>query len=349
MNNITMNGRLIHKAVSHKTKTCEVEKWITISHHEFEKLKAEPFLDTEVVSANKDLMYEDEKAAHCIMLMDEEGTDGLLVQADGYDSPRYSMFVPDATMIYEQQMMTQSERDIHTIIKNTADNIAELAHTGTTDFCSTDMVDLDEVKSLVTNALIQRLAQREDIAIVENIDIGIDFQPDIKVEANPMEEIKFYCPLKIINYPRICLEAEKVSNFEATEYESEINKAIKNYQSDCEENRGLMAYLDDNKQFCDKVYSIFPSVEVVENSLMGVFTCQVYGELKSYELEALREELIGQASDGWGEGFEQRAIDPNSDDEIYVSFYSGDDDWEMMTEEEMKGDAPLDETVDMKM
>lgn len=349
MENLTMNGRLIHKAVCHKTKTCEVEKWITISHHEFEKLKAEPLLDTEVVSANKDLMYEDEKAAHCIMLMDEGGTDGLLVQADGYDSLRYSMFVPDAAMIYEQQMMTQAEWNIHTIIKNAADNIAELAHTGKIDFCSADMADMEEINSLVTNAIIQRLAQREDIAMAENTGIDVDFQPDIKVEAKPMEEIKFYCPLKIVNYPRICLGAEDVSGLEAVEYESAINRAIKNYQSDCEENRGLMAYLDDNKQFCDKVYSIFPSVEVVENSLMGVFTCQVYGELKSYELEALREELIGQASDGWGEGFEQRAIEPNSDNEIYVSFYSGDDDWEMMTEEEMKGDASPDETVDMKM
>lgn len=181
MENLTMNGRLIRKAVSHKTKICEVEKWITISHHEFEKLKAEPF-------------------------------------------------------------------------------------------------------------------------------------PDIKVEAKPMEEIKFYCPLKIVNYSRICLGAEDASGLEAVEYESAINRAIKKYQSNCEENRGLMAYLHDNKQFCDKVYSIFPSVEVVENSLMGVFTCQVYGELKSYELEVLREELIGQASDGWGEGFEQRAIEQNSDD-----------------------------------
>jgi len=116
---------------------------------------------------------------------------------------------------------------------------------------------------------------------------------------------------------------------------------IKKYQSECEENQGLMAYLDYCKQLCDKVYSIFPSVEVVENSLMGVFTCQVYGEMKNYELEALREELIGQASDGWSEGFEHHGIESNSDDELHVSFYSSDDDWDMMTEKEMKGDTSV--------
>ena len=53
---------------------------------------------------------------------------------------------------------------------------------------------------------------------------------------------------------------------------------------------------------------------------MGVFTCQICGELDSYEYNELLQELRGQASDGWSEGFEQHEIH-TSEGDIYVSFY----------------------------
>ena len=36
------------------------------------------------------------------MLLDEYGEDGLLIEAEGFDYPRLSMFVPDAKSIYER-------------------------------------------------------------------------------------------------------------------------------------------------------------------------------------------------------------------------------------------------------
>ena len=91
--------------------------------------------------------------------------------------------------------MPESELELHNVIKSAAEQIAELAHSGKTDFTSADIIDMDVVQQLVTNAIVQRLAQREDIETAENIDIGVDYQPDIKVEANELtkmseEEIK---------------------------------------------------------------------------------------------------------------------------------------------------------------
>ena len=106
-----------------------------------------------------------------------------------------------------------------------------------------------------------------------------------------------------------------------------------------------MAYLGDRKRFADKVYSIFPSVEKVGDRLMGVFTCQICGELDSYEYDELLHELSGQASDGWGEGFEQRDIH-TSEGDIYVSFYDTSGAWELMTEEEVKA-APESPSEDI--
>jgi hypothetical protein len=154
--------------------------------------------------------------------------------------------------------------------------------------------------------------------MVKNTDIGVDFQPDIHVEAKKLTELKFYCPLKVQREIQPSFDedeeeeffedTEELSDFEILEYQSEISDAIEAYQCDDEENRGIMAYIGDRKRFADKVYSIFPSVEKVGERLMGVFTCQICGELDSYEYDELLHELSGQASDGWGEGFEQRAV-----------------------------------------
>ena len=55
--------------------------------------------------------------------------------------------------------------------------------------------------------------------------------------------------------------------------------------------------------------------------------------LASYEYDELLDELSGQASDGWGEGFEQHEIH-TSEGDIYVSFYDTCGAWELVPEEE---------------
>ena len=357
MNKFYMNGKLTHKAADHNTKRCEVEKWVFLPHSDFERLKAKPYQEHEAITIAKDLMYEDKETYHCIMMLDEYGDDGLLIEAEGFDYPRLSMFVPDAKLIFERYQTLESELKLHDMIKDTVEKIAELAHKDKTDFTSADMIDMDEVESLVKNAIVQQLAQRDDISMAENTDIGVDFQPDIHVEAGKLTELKFYCPLKVQREIQPTFDGdgedeffedtEELSDFEVLEYESEINRAIEAYQSDEEENRGIMAYLGDRKRFSDKVYSIFPSVEKVGDRLMGVFTCQICGELDSYEYDELLHELSGQASDGWGEGFEQRDIH-TSEGDIYVSFYDTCGAWDLMTEEEVKA-APESPSEDISM
>ena len=83
MNKFYMNGKLIHKASDHNTKRCEVEKWVFLPHSDFERLKANPYQEHEAITAARDLMYEDKNAYHCIMLLDEYGDDGLLIEAEG--------------------------------------------------------------------------------------------------------------------------------------------------------------------------------------------------------------------------------------------------------------------------
>ncbi|WP_312812978.1 hypothetical protein [Sedimentibacter sp.] len=56
-------------------------------------------------------------------------------------------------------------------------------------------------------------------------------------------------------------------------------------------------------------------------------------ELTPKELEKIEDNIIGQASDGWAENFEQREISTDMGD-IYVSFWNSDN-WFIKTAEEM--------------
>ena len=57
------------------------------------------------------------------------------------------------------------------------------------------------------------------------------------------------------------------------------------------------------------LYTSFPAIEVYHHALWGVLQIESKGELTPDELEWAKKYWMGQASDGWGEGFEQTDIE----------------------------------------
>ena len=149
--------------------------------------------------------------------------------------------------------------------------------------------------------------------------------------------LKLYMPLNAEFYPRdewgdSSEEGERWDDRTLTEYEDQILGVLVKNRMPEERERGLMHWYGEQDSLNAKVRSAEFTVEVRDGRLWGVAECQVVGKLTSGELTRLKDFISGQASDGWGEGFEQREIEVDGG-ELYVHLWNSDD-WSIQTEQE---------------
>lgn len=355
MKKLKFNSTLNHKQSDYKTREIIVEKVITFYGKSFSELKDHPLHENQYIVQNRDLMYIDSNdTAHCLLMVDSDSGDGVLVESEGSNYARKSQFIPNAKSLIENNELTVSERKLHNSLKKMVDHIAELAHCSEKNFVFEELLEKSDIdfKSLLRDSVTAMLQEREDIQIAESHSIDVDFQPDITVEAKPTQELTLYCPLHIVKEydesdykfdEEVLDEQEEIPSKYAVDCADEINDFIQDYSEPEEEHRGLMVYFDDDPAVSEKVFSAIPSVKEINGELMGVFECQITEALTDNELRDLREYLSGQASDGWGESVEQRPIKTADYGEIYVSFWNDGSDWSLQTAEEMG----LEQTEDL--
>lgn len=149
--------------------------------------------------------------------------------------------------------------------------------------------------------------------------------------------LKLYMPLNADLYYKddwgdTCEEPETLTGQSLKAYEGPILAALAKCRMPEETERGIMHSYDHGDSIDRKVKSVVFTAEERDNQLWGVAECRVIGELTQEEMTTLKDYISGQASDGWGESFEQQEIRVD-DGELYVHLWDFND-WSIQTEEE---------------
>lgn len=167
----------------------------------------------------------------------------------------------------------------------------------------------------------------------EYLQYGGEFAEPLELDEDSLQTFRLYSTLT----GQLYVDGDDAGNIyrsDFMEYAETIAEAVERETCAEEAARGLMHYFDHDREVAAKVLSAVPKVEEVNGELYGVLECKVREPLTKREVEVLKDYWTGQMSDGWGEGFEQRPLQTDRG-ELYVSFWSNESFWSVMTAEEL--------------
>ena len=90
-----IQAELKRKQSEYEGEACTVDKVIELPAQRFQQFSRALLADYDFIAENKNAIRHDTDSRHCLLILDADGTDGFLVDPQGYNYARYSAFVPN--------------------------------------------------------------------------------------------------------------------------------------------------------------------------------------------------------------------------------------------------------------
>lgn len=111
-------ANLQYKPANFQMDDCRIEKVVELSYEDFCRLKIAPLEDQAFIAENKDCMFSRDGIAHCLLALSQESRDGVLIESEGYDYPRYAAYIPGMRDIVNAELERAAEFIIRQGIEN---------------------------------------------------------------------------------------------------------------------------------------------------------------------------------------------------------------------------------------
>lgn len=99
-----IQAELRRKQSEYEGEACAVDKIIELPTQRFNQFSRALLADYDFIAENKNAIRHDGNARHCLLILDEGGTDGFLVDPQGYNYARYSAFIPNVRSLLTPDM-----------------------------------------------------------------------------------------------------------------------------------------------------------------------------------------------------------------------------------------------------
>lgn len=144
---------------------CIIEKYITVPNDKFNNLCQNLLEDNPLVSDNKDFMFrDDEYIRHCVMFIDTENGNGLLVYNEGHDYARETAFIPNAKLLIDMDRYSVLKEFNNRMIKVADEIIAKAVDCNENGMFIANMCKYDEVGKIpVDRCLIDEMLSESDL------------------------------------------------------------------------------------------------------------------------------------------------------------------------------------------
>ncbi len=169
------------------TRECAINGIELMNDKEFETFSKNLLSEQSFITDRKDEMYIDTTGQiHGLLALNKDSGDGILIDSQGYDYPRYVAFMPNIKPYIDKQISIVAEQ----IIKESAENTSNGSWAIYFDEIKESYGIVIKENNGIGTLLLDELTSRDEIAEIEVLDDCFDMTIYLDYCSNLDEEIK---------------------------------------------------------------------------------------------------------------------------------------------------------------